>query len=51
MSSKIIPTLFSVIGQLLKSLWKLLLLLIFGVSKVVELVSGLISRLTERLLN
>ncbi|WP_298508152.1 hypothetical protein [uncultured Kordia sp.] len=42
---------FNALGSIVKAMWKLFLLAVFIVSKLIEAVSGFFSKLTEKMLN
>ena len=44
-------TFFTAIGQLIKSLWKLFLLLVYASAKTMETLAGFLSKVTEKMLN
>lgn len=42
---------FSVVGQSIKAIWLLFVLIIHIIAKLIEVVASLIARITEKLLN
>ncbi|WP_299111980.1 hypothetical protein [uncultured Winogradskyella sp.] len=43
--------LYSAIGYLVKGLWKLFLLGLYGLSKLMEVIAGFLSKVLEKMLN
>jgi len=39
------------LGGILKGIWKLLLLLLYGAARIIEILAGFISKLTEKFIH